>query len=306
MKHTLLFILLFSMISLISCSNDQSTESQSTTLSGTVVDKETQQPVTGATITIAELQTTSDAGGHYEFSNAPEGEQVLAAVKNGYASYQTGVPVTSGDNVADIELETMSAYCASHSTITYKGKEYNTVLVGSQCWFKENLNYGTQIDKNQESANNPTVEKYCMRNSTSFCDTYGGLYKWDEAMNYIYEEGGQGICPESWHIPTFPEIENLKIAVGEDGNALKEIGEGEGEGTGTNTSGFSALLGGYLISYADDDPFFENIYNWTLFWTSTTSGFEDAFVGDLNRSSSNFTLGQRNRNWGVSIRCLKD
>lgn len=275
-------------------------------VSGTVLDKETQQPVSGVKITIADRESNTDAGGNYQLTDIPKGTQKLVAKKDNYASYLEEVSVTSGENVIDIEIETMSAYCTRVTSITYKLKEYNTVLIGNQCWFKENLNYGTQLDINVESANNPTIEKYCMRNSKSNCDQYGGLYKWDEAMNYIYEEGGQGICPEGWHIPTFPEIETLKIAVDEDGNALKEIGEGDGAGAGTNTSGFSALLGGYLISYGDENPFFENLSNWTLFWTSTESGFDDAFVGDLNRASSNFALGQRNRYWGISIRCLKD
>jgi len=199
----------------------------------------------------------------------------------------------------------MSAYCASHSTITYKGKEYNTVLVGSQCWFRENLNYGTQIDKNQESANNPTVEKYCMLNSVSNCNKYGGLYKWYEAMSYVYEEGGQGICPDGWHIPTFTEIETLKAEVNDDGNALKEEGQGEGPGEGTNTTGFSALLAGLMASEGNVNTFWEFRY-WTAIWSSTQSGFTDAFIGSVIGISSNFNIDPRNKEWGLSIRCLKN
>jgi uncharacterized protein (TIGR02145 family) len=59
----------------------------------------------------------------------------------------------------------------------------------------ENLNIGTRIDGANNQANNGTIEKYCYSDNTSNCDTYGGLYQWDEAMQYVTTEGTQGICP---------------------------------------------------------------------------------------------------------------
>lgn len=34
------------------------------------------------------------------------------------------------------------APCPGIPTVTYEGKTYNTVLIGSQCWLKENLDVG--------------------------------------------------------------------------------------------------------------------------------------------------------------------
>ncbi len=36
--------------------------------------------------------------------------------------------------------------CPGIPTVTYEGQTYNTVQIGNQCWFKENLNVGTMIN----------------------------------------------------------------------------------------------------------------------------------------------------------------
>ena len=82
------------------------------------------------------------------------------------------------------------------------GGYYRTVSVGNQCWMKDNLNVGTRIDNTVVQAQNATVEKYCYNNSELNCNTYGGLYQWNEAMQYSTTEGSQGICPTGWHVPS--------------------------------------------------------------------------------------------------------
>jgi uncharacterized protein (TIGR02145 family) len=149
------------------------------------------------------------------------------------------------------------------------------------------------------------IEKYCYDNLPANCDTYGGLYQWNEAMQYVQTEGAQGICPEGWHIPTLAEFQTLSSTVGGDGNALKAIGQGHDGGAGTNTSGFSALLGGNKEYY----------YHWTFmhltmrghFWSSSLENIE--YVHRIwlwdDRSTISpgispvFTLG-------FSVRCIKD
>lgn len=98
--------------------------------------------------------------------------------------------------------------CPGTPTVTYAGQTYNTVKIGTQCWFKENLNVGTRIDQTtgQHMANNGIIEKYCPCTiwalGDSFCNIYGAIYQWDEAMQYTNVEGAQGICPPGWHIPS--------------------------------------------------------------------------------------------------------
>ena len=140
------------------------------------------------------------------------------------------------------------------SKVSYGGKDYNTVLIGTQCWLKENLDLGMKINHGTLPLNDATIEKYCHGDLQANCDTYGGLYEWNEAMQYLTTEGTQGICPIGWHIPTYAEFQTLDAAVNGDGNSLKAIGQGTGDGAGTNLSGFSALLGGGhspTLSYGD-------------------------------------------------------
>src|SRR4030042_6749113 len=96
------------------------------------------------------------------------------------------------------------------STITYEGKTYHIIQIGNQFCLKENLDVGTMIQGNQDASNNGTIEKYCYDNDPANCTIHGGLYQWNEAMQYNSIEGGQGICPDGWHIPTFAEFQTLE------------------------------------------------------------------------------------------------
>lgn len=76
---------------------------------------------------------------------------------------------------------------------------------------------GIPIDGSLDQTNNGIIEKYSYNNLITNCDIYGGLYQWDEMMQYNapndYESFGtiKGICPDGWHIPTSFEI-NLLIS----------------------------------------------------------------------------------------------
>jgi len=83
------------------------------------------------------------------------------------------------------------------------GQQYTTVAIGTQCWMAENLNTGIMIQSVTGQQNNDTIEKCCYNNDIANCDEYGGLYQWDEMMQYISDPGTQGICPPAggWHLP---------------------------------------------------------------------------------------------------------
>jgi len=108
---------------------------------------------------------------------------------------------------------------------------YNIVTIGTQTWMAENLNTGKmkiwEGGLTISLTNNGIPEKYCYENSLSNCKTYGGLYTWDEMMDYVSMDDGvpdaggylvfeshQGICPHGWHIPTDAEWSTLLYYVG--------------------------------------------------------------------------------------------
>ncbi len=225
-----------------------------------------------------------------------------------FAQYK--LSITKTDNsvteilTTDIAEITFDTFVCGTSTVTYSGKTYNTVQIGSQCWLKENLDVGTMIQGSQNQTNNGTIEKYCYNNDPNNCTTYGGLYQWDEAMQYVTTLGTKGICPDGWHIPTQTEFELLKTTVNSDGNALKAVGQGSGGSAGTNTSGFSALLGGNFHS----DYGFTSINNITYFWHSKESQNDNtrAVITSLDTMWSGISQYTDTKYNAFSLRCIKD
>jgi uncharacterized protein (TIGR02145 family) len=162
--------------------------------------------------------------------------------------------------------------CPDIPAVSYGGQIYTTVQIGTQCWMAQNLNIGTRINGSQNQANNSIVEKYCYNDIDSSCDIYGGLYQWNEAMQYVATEGVQGICPSGWHIPTDAEWTTISSNLGGlsvAGGKMKEtsLNHWASPNTGaTNISGFTALGAGYR-SYIGAG--FYDLKVVARFWTST-------------------------------------
>ncbi len=195
--------------------------------------------------------------------------------------------------------------CPGIPTITdsRNGKVYHTALIGNQCWLRENMDIGTRIDGSQPQADNSTIEKYCYDDNPDNCSTFGGLYQWNEAMQYVTNQGTKGICPSGWHIPTLEEFQTLGEAVGGDGNALKAASQGTGGGAGTNTSGFTALLAGDRY----DNGLFESLGYDAYFWSSKE--YDTLNAGNLNLyyDDNLLYLGLNDyKEYGFSVRCIKD
>ncbi len=193
--------------------------------------------------------------------------------------------------------------CPGIPKITYEGKTYNTVQIGTQCWLKENLDVGVMINGKENQTNNNIIEKYCYDNDPSNCTAYGGLYQWDESMQYVTTEKARGICPQGWHIPSKGELDTLRIIVSNEGNKLKSTGQGWSSGKGTNESGFSALLAGYR--YSTDGSFYYIGQN-AFLWSSTEPNTNYAYLMYLYGNSSSVSLDTNSKTLGLSIRCLKD
>ena len=183
-------------------------------------------------------------------------------------------------------------------TVAYGGKTYTTIMIGNQCWLKENLDVGTQIGGSANQTNNSLIEKYCYNDDPANCTTYGGLYQWNEVMQYVTTQGARGICPIGWHLPTNAEYQTLATTVSNNGNTLKAVGQ---DGTSTNTSGFSALLagdGGY--------GYFYGLGVSTYFWSSAEYDATNAYNMYLIDYFSNINLYFDSKEIGFSVRCAKD
>jgi len=200
------------------------------------------------------------------------------------------------------------------------GQTYNTVLIDNQCWMAENINLGTMISGYQNQINNSLFEKYCYDNIEDSCEVYGGLYQWDEVMQYTITEASQGICPANWHIPTDLEWKILEGVVdsyypigdpewsytgwrGHDaGKNLKSSNTWNENGSGTNSSGFTAISGGYRFNNGAYNGNNINGYWWT---SSEGSGF-NAWYRNLHSDFNSISRNSYDKEFGYSVRCLRD
>lgn len=216
----------------------------------------------------------------------------------------TNLPVMQESSLNLGSLKINISTCPEIPSVIYFGKKYNTVQIGSQCWFKENLDVGEMIQGVQNQSNNQKIEKYCYNNDTANCRIYGGFYIWDEALQYDTKEKVQGICPPGWHIPTKAELyDTLSSAVKGDGNSLKREDQGQGSGKGTNGSGFSALLAGYRN---DNEGSFSGLGFDAHFWSSTERSASTAYYIVLYYDFSTIYLSSSYKTLGLSVRCLKN
>ena len=190
---------------------------------------------------------------------------------------------------------------------------YATVTIGAQTWMAENLKVGVRIDGSQNQTNNSFIEKYCYNNEVTICNIYGGLYQWNEMMQYVTTEGVLGICPTGWHIPTDDEWTTVTTFLGGTsvaGGKMKSTGTIEA-GTGlwytpnagaTNESGLTAIPAGR--SY--DDGMFGNFGARVFWWSSSESTTNYALSRFLYSLDGGVVSGAGKMSDGFSVRCLKD
>jgi uncharacterized protein (TIGR02145 family) len=213
--------------------------------------------------------------------------------------------------IVNIIMQVPGMPCGCVAPVLYEGQTYTTVQIGAQCWFRENLSVGTMINSSQGGplqTDNDIIEKYCYGNNAINCEEYGGLYEWKEAMQYVTEEGAQGICPPGWHIPADGEWEILvdlyggsEVAAG----SLKEAGYehwNPPNTDATNISGFTGLPGGLRSRFVGS---FSQINEVGYFWSSTPTGSNNSWTRDL---WYNYPLVERvnlEHDFGISIRCIK-
>ena len=215
----------------------------------------------------------------------------------------SGSPATS--NAIRITVNVMYVPCPGTPTVTYGGKTYNTVQIGTQCWFKENLNIGVRISGNQPQTDNGTIEKYCYNDLETNCDIYGGIFQWNEMMQYASTLAAQGICPSGWHIPSSDEY--LILVNGYGGNllsncSLREAGTSHWTAPNTcatNLSGFTALPSGI------NHPSFEFLGELSTIWSSYSNGVHGGVMTNWYNQQAT-EIGSIYKTSSVAVRCLKD
>ena len=194
-------------------------------------------------------------------------------------------------DVAQVNLDGQP--CPGTPTLTDRdGNTYNTVLIGTQCWMKENLRttkYANNTSIAQGNSPSTTSAYYYPNNNAANMPTYGLLYNWKAVMqnsssSSANPSGVQGVCPTGWHVPSDAEWTQLtdyvssqsEYVCGSDNTSIaKALAGTTGWSSSTNTcavgntpsqnnsTGFGALpAGSYSNSYG-------NFGNNALFWSAT-------------------------------------
>ena len=216
------------------------------------------------------------------------------------------------------------------STLTdYDGNIYHTVVIGQQCWMRENLRTthlpnGTAIPVGTTVYYEPY--RFIPNNDSSLVSSYGYLYNRYAVMNgcspsNTNPSGVQGICPTGWHVPSKAEWEQLVHFLGSRveyrcGCDSNDIAQSLAATSGwqqsinpcspgfdvnaNNSTGFSALPAGHY-SYGPHET-----NEISLFWSSTIrSNNSDIYGIQMEKSGRGVYMGGTGHD-AVSVRCLRD
>ncbi|MFP4471865.1 MAG: FISUMP domain-containing protein, partial [Bacteroidales bacterium] len=155
-----------------------------------------------------QVNITAEANEGWEFVHWTDDDGVVSEVAN----FTFTMPAEDVTLTANFIEDPGGFNCGDPLIDVRDGQSYATVQIGDQCWMAENLNLGERIDGSEEMADNGIIEKYCYDDDPANCETYGGLYQWNEMMQYN-TAGSQGICPEGWSVPTDEEWKTLEGTV---------------------------------------------------------------------------------------------
>jgi len=219
------------------------------------------------------------------------------------------------------------------------GNVYKMVTIGEQTWMAENLAYLPSVvgystgseDEGHEAEAFYYVYGYddtsvSAAKATANYQTYGVLYNWYAAMTD---------CHEGWHLPSHDDWTQLETYLANNGyNCDGSIGPVSGDNVRLyiakslatdsgwrnssnqgaigntdypeyrNKSGFSALPGGFRDHY--DFGRFQHISVTGTWWSSSEHIYNTARVRRLFYNACKIQSDYTSKNFGYSVRCVKD
>lgn len=193
---------------------------------------------------------------------------------------------------------------------TYHGHDYETVQIGGQCWFAENLR--TALYSNGDSvltglsrdewwisedgaygvfgdgggcSSTYTAEEVCIEGQAY--DDFGFYYNRPAVID------PRNVCPSGWHVPTNDEWNEVINHLGGGSSASEAMRVG-----GSNASGFSSLPAGGKFSSGN----YGGAGNVAIYWSSTPDE-NDSWDWAVWSIVSPSYYGKNN---GYNIRCIQD
>ncbi|GBU25941.1 hypothetical protein R83H12_02609 [Fibrobacteria bacterium R8-3-H12] len=176
---------------------------------------------------------------------------------------------------------------SNSGSVSYQGKTYKTVKIGTQTWMAENLNYAAEGSR-------------CYDDSEANCKKYGRLYAWSTAMS---------VCPAGWHLPSQADwdalttyVETSKGCTYCDAKHLKSKNGWNEGGNGLDSYGFAALPGGGVGGW-DGSVGYLGLW-WSSFESESDSDFAYIWMMSYRHDSAGYDGEGKDELF--SVRCLQD
>ncbi|MFN8211150.1 MAG: FISUMP domain-containing protein [Bacteroidales bacterium] len=219
---------------------------------------------------------------------------------------------------------TLTPVSAPSSVTDFDGNTYNTVLIGTQLWLKENLRsvsysngelIGTTSSLNLDISQEVWPRyQWTYNGSEGMAANYGRLYTWYAATDT------RNLCPVGWHVPTDMEyteltdyLTNNGFGYGGSGNDIAASlsdktswdysatpGTPGNDQASNNSSGFSGMAGGYRSASGS----FVQVGTFGWWTTSTENDFSSGHSMGINNGSPGILDTYYSKRSGSSIRCV--
>ena len=216
--------------------------------------------------------------------------------------------------------------------LEYQGYDYDTVQIGEQCWFAENLraeNYRngepllTALESEPWSSTLEGATSIygettpCLEDAPVFnaCDPSLSLEEYGRLYNWYAVNDSRLLCPQSWEVPSQFDWTILATSLGGldvAGHAMKASYGWYDSGHGTDVAGFHGKPGGQRQT---NGASFVNAGISGYWWSSNFYGEDDGFstfVGQngvlvyLGNTSQELAISDASPSSGRSVRCVKD
>ena len=275
---------------------------------------------------INDYENNAEGGGVYIRNN---GTLINSVVTECRADNGVGVAGEDGYLINNTITRNYPSHCGY--VVDVDGNYYNTVLIGTQCWMKENLRTTHYPDSaaiiHLTGGSSSTYGAYYKNaNLSDAYAQYGLLYNWLAVMHGASSSdavpsGRQGICPNGWHVPSNAEwtlMENFlksqrrywcnnnsnyigkSLAAKTGWNGANDCSVGSTPST-NNATRFSALPAGRYI-----DNSYSNLGLEALFWTATQNNDNTAYMRYLNSGNASLLSNSYNKSNAYSVRCVKN
>ena len=254
-------------------------------------------------------------------------------------TYYARAYATNSAGTAYGNEETFITYNACPGTATvmdYDSNTYNTILIGNQCWMRENLRtthyadgasipQGSIYGDTNISATSPYYYDYSLSNVV--LSQRGYLYNWTAVMHgsnssSANPSGVQGVCPTGWHVPSDAEWTQLTDYVGGQsqyvcGGNNSYIAKALASKTWWNSSTPTTCAIGCMPSYNNATGFsivptgvnmntHWGYHGEAHYWTSTSSNSNDAYSRGLGYNSAEVYRNDLPKELCYAVRCLRD